>query len=248
MKKDVCLITGITSEIGEAIAEKFAQNSCDLILHYHTKKDEALKIKERLEKEYNITIITVQADLDNEESIENMVDECYKKFYSIDYLINNAALCIDTLYQDKTKNNFLKTLDVNIVGPFLLSRLVGDKMYDNHFGKIVVLSSTNGIDKYFPMSLDYDASKSALISLMHNLAIQYSPYININAVAPGFIGTKKELDGLDDEYIKSEEEKIFLNRLGTAEEVANVVYFLCSDEASYINNTVIRVDGGTYNG
>lgn len=248
MKNKVCLITGSTSEIGEAISIKFASMGCNLILHYHTKKDEAVKIKNSLENKYEINVLLVQADLESEESIKGMVLECLDNFSKIDYLINNATACFDSLYQDKTKLNFLKTLDVNVIGTFLLSRLIGDKMYEERFGKIVVLSSTNGIDKYFPMSIDYDASKAGLISIMHNLALQYSPYVNVNAVAPGWVGTKKELKGLDSEYIKSEEEKIFLNRFGTAKEIANVVYFLCSDESSYINNTVIRVDGGTYSG
>ncbi len=248
MENKVCLITGATSEIGEAISIKFACMGCNLILHYHTKKMEAIKIKNSIENKYNIKVFLVQADLESEESIKRMVDECFKKFSRIDYLVNNAAICLDSLYQDKTKTNFLETLDVNIIGTFLLSRLVGNKMYDEKFGKIVILSSTNGIDKYFPMSIDYDVSKAGLISLMHNLSIQYSPYVNVNAVAPGWVSTEKELKDLDLEYIKSEEEKIFLNRFGTPKEIANVVYFLCSEESSYINNSVIRVDGGTYNG
>lgn len=248
MKNKVCLITGATSEIGEAISIRFASSGCDLILHYHTKKEEALRIKENLESKYDTKVFLVQADLESEDSIKEMVEKIFVEFSKIDYLINNAAICLDSLYQDKTKINFLRTLDVNIIGTFLLSRLIGNKMYDEKFGKIVILSSTNGIDKYFPMSIDYDASKAGLISIMHNLSIQYSPYVNVNAVAPGWVATKKELEGLDSEYIKSEEEKIFLNRFGMPKEIANVVYFLCSDESSYINNSVIRVDGGTYNG
>ena len=140
----------------------------------------------------------------------------------------------------------MKILEVNLVGTFLVSKYVSEIMIKNKYGKIINISSTNGIDKYFPMCLDYDASKAGIISLTHNLALQLAPYVNVNCVAPGWIGTENELKDIDEEYKKLEEEKIFVKRIGTPEEVANVVTFLVSDEASYINNAVIRVDGGTY--
>ena len=110
--------------------------------------------------------------------------------------------------------------------------------------RIINISSTNGINTYYPMCIDYDASKAALISLTHNLAFEYGPYINVNAIAPGFIGTDNELDGYDEEFLKEEQEKIMVNRYGKPEEVAYLVKFLISDEANFINNTIIRIDGG----
>ena len=96
------------------------------------------------------------------------------------------------------------------------------------------------------MCLDYDASKAGLISLTHNLAMQFAPYINVNCVAPGFIKTESETKDMDEEFIKSEEEKIFKKRAGTETDVANLVFFLSSDKADFINNEVIRIDGGMY--
>jgi len=100
------------------------------------------------------------------------------------------------------------------------------------------------MNTYYPMCLDYDASKAALISLTHNLAFEYAPYVHVNAIAPGFIGTESELDGYDEEFLQSEQEKILLKRYGNPEEVAYLVRFLISDEANYINNTILRIDGG----
>ena len=117
-------------------------------------------------------------------------------------------------------------------------------MIDSRYGKIINITSTNGINTYYPMCFDYDASKAALISLTHNLAIQFAPYVNVNAIAPGFIGTEKELEGYDEQFLKSETEKILLRRYGEPQEVAHLVRFLISEEASYINNSIIRIDGG----
>ena len=94
------------------------------------------------------------------------------------------------------------------------------------------------------MCFDYDASKAALISLTHNLAVQFAPYVHVNAIAPGFIGTEKELEGYDEQFLKEETDKILVKRYGKPEEVASLVKFLISDEAGYINNAVIRIDGG----
>ena len=117
-------------------------------------------------------------------------------------------------------------------------------MKETGYGRIINVSSTNGLNTYYPMSFDYDASKAALISLTHNMALQYAPNVHVNAIAPGFIGTESELDGYDEEFLKEECQKILVERYGKPEEVASLIRFLISDDADYINNTVIRIDGG----
>lgn len=246
MKEKVAVITGGASGLGSTISKFLASKGCNLIILYHSSKEKAKKLKEELERQYHIKVIITECDLSSEEDIQSMISKIKDCFDHIDYLVNNAALCIDSLYEDKSKTNFMKTLEVNVVGTFLISKFIGDLMYQQKYGSIVNISSTNGIDKYYPMSIDYDASKAALNSITHNLAMQYAPYVRVNAIAPGWVKTENEMKGLDLKYIQSEEEKIFIHRFAEEIEVARVVFFLLSEDASYINNQIICVDGGTY--
>ena len=241
----VALVTGSGRGLGRAIAIELAKSGYDIVINYNSSEKRALKVKEEVEN-YGVKGLVIKCDISSEEEVKSMIDDIVKMFGKIDVLINNAAVCFDSLFDDKNVTNFKKTMDVNVIGTFLVSKYVGDIMYKNRYGKIVNVSSTNGINTYFPMCLDYDASKAAIISLTHNLAMQYAPYVNVNAVAPGFIATETEVNNMDEEFIKSEEEKIFLRRIGKEEEVAKVIRFLVSDDASYINNEVIRIDGGMY--
>ena len=136
------------------------------------------------------------------------------------------------------------TMDVNVIGAYNCAVRVWPHMKQQEYGRIINISSTNGMNTYYPMSVDYDASKAALNSLTHDLAVQFAPFVHVNAIAPGFIGTESELDGYDEEFLKEEEEKILVKRYGRPEEVAHLVRFLISDDADYINNTIVRIDGG----
>ena len=243
MERKTVLITGASRGLGSSIARVFAKNNHNIILNYNNSEEEALKLTEEL-KQYNVEILPIKADITKEEEIKNMVSISINKFKKIDVLINNAGIAIDTTFEDKTKENFIKTIDTNLIGPFLVSKYVGEEMLKEKQGNIINISSTNGIDTHYEYSLDYDASKAGLISLTHNLALHYAPYIRVNCIAPGWINTEMNKN-LDEEYKKEEENKILLNRFGNPEEIAKVVYFLSTDDAKYINNETIRVDGGT---
>lgn len=240
--KKVVLVTGSSSGIGREIVRKLASDY-EVIIHYNNSYDNALKLKEELDNLYHRDVLMVKCDLSKEEEIDSMLSTIYTRYNSIDILVNNAGIAIDTVFEDKTKENFMKTLEVNLVAPFLLSKKIGLKMKDNKEGIIINISSTNGIDTMYPEGLDYDASKAGLINLSSNLANYFAPYVRVNTVCPGWTNTEMTKD-LDKEFINSEKEKILMDRFGYPEEIASLVKFLISDEASYINNSVIRIDGG----
>lgn len=241
MRKTV-LITGSSSGIGKEIARVLAKEY-DVILHYNNGYESAKLLKEELDKKYNRDYLMVKCDLSKEVEIDNMLNTIYKRYNSIDILINNAGIAIDTLFEDKTKDNFMKTLDINLIAPFLLCKKIGPKMKENKYGVIINISSTNGIDTTYIESLDYDASKAGLISLSKNLANYFAPYVRVNTICPGWVNTEMNKE-LDKDFIKNEEDKILLGRFANPEEIANLIEFLISDKASYINNSIIRIDGG----
>lgn len=243
--KKVALVTGGARGIGRTICLKLASIGFDIVCNYNQSKVYAQSLKKEIES-MNAKCLICKCDVSNESEVKNMLDEIINYYGKVDVLVNNAGISIDTLFSDKTVENFKKTLEVNLIGTFLVSKYCGEIMYKNKYGKIVNIASTNGINTYFPMCCDYDASKAGIISLTHNLAMQFAPYINVNAIAPGFIKTENEIKDMDEEFIKMEEEKIFLKRAGTEEDVANLVKFLVSDESSFINSEVIRIDGGMY--
>ncbi len=243
MERKTVLITGASRGLGSAIAKVFAKNNHNIILNYNNSETEALNLTEEL-KQYNVEVLPIKADMTKEEEIKNMVNISLETFKKIDVLVNNAGIAIDTTFEDKTKENFIKTLDTNLIGPFLISKYVGESMLKEKQGCIINISSTNGLETYYEYSLDYDASKAGLISLTHNLALHYAPYIRVNCIAPGWINTEMNKN-LDEDYIKEEESKILLNRFAEPDEIAKVVYFLSTEDAKYINNETIRVDGGT---
>ena len=243
MSKTV-LITGGANGIGRATALELAKNKYDIVINYLTSEEKALQLQKTIIEEYGVNCLAIRADISKEDEVDAMVSQIEKQLGGVDILINNAAIDLSNLFHLKTADEFRRTLDVNVVGAYICSKRVYGHMKEQEYGRIINISSTNGINTYFPMCFDYDASKAALISLTHNLAMQFAPYVNVNAIAPGFIGTENELDGYDEEFLKEETQKILVERYGQPEEVAYLIRFLISDQADYINNTVIRIDGG----
>lgn len=241
----VVLVTGSAKGIGAAIIEELAASGYDCVINYNTSEAEAFTLNEKIFK-YGIRSLVVKCDVSKEEEVNQMFDTIERELGGVDILVNNAAIDIPNIFSKKNVNDFRKTLDVNLVGAFLTSKRAEKHILDKKWGRIINISSTNGMNTYYPMGIEYDASKAALNSLTHNLAIEFAPYATVNAIAPGLINTESEVADYDDEFMQMELDKILVRRIGEASEVAHLVKFLISDEASYINNSIIRIDGGQY--
>lgn len=243
MNKKVVLVTGSSSGLGMEIIKKFASNNYNCVINYYNHEKEANDLKKELESKYQIKCLTVKGDISKDEDVKHIYNEIINEFGHLDVLVNNAGIATDEPIDIKTKENFMRVLEVNLYGTFITSKIFGKLMYDNKNGVIINISSTNGIDSYYEFSVDYDASKAGVINLTHNLANIYSPYVRVNAVCPGWINTPMNKE-LSEEFKKEEIDKILLNRFAEPNEIASLVYFLSSDEASYINDSIIKIDGG----
>ena len=243
MDRKVALITGGAQGIGAAISRKFASKNYNVVINYLNSEDKAKALKIELEKEYGVEVLIIKADITQEDMVKEMVNQVIERFARIDCLVNNAAICLDNYYNDKSIKEFKKVLEVNLIGSFLTCKYIGNVMMNQKNGRIINISSTNGIDTNEDYSMDYDASKAGIISLTRNFAKALAPYVLVNAVAPGWTKTDIVLE-MNPDYLEKEKQKILLKRFAQTEEIANVVAFLASNEASYVNSSVIRVDGG----
>ena len=240
--KKIALVTGGTRGIGKKVAEKFAKEGYNLVLNYVSDNIDINSVIDSF-KEYKNEVILVKADVSKFNECENLVKEAIEKFGKIDVLVNNAGITKDGLIAMMKEDAFDRVIDVNLKGTFNMTRNVVPYMMKKRCGNIVNISSVVGVAGNAGQS-NYAASKAGIIGFTKSLAKELAPRnIRVNAVAPGFIDTDMT-SVLTDKVKDNIYSQIPLKRMGEAEEVANVVYFLSDDESSYITGQVINVDGG----
>ena len=236
------LITGASRGIGREIAIKFASEGYNVVLNYNTSESKAKIIAKYIEK-MGVKCLLVKADVSVEAEVVDMVNIALNKFGKIDVLVNNAGVALSKLFQLTTTDEVARVFGVNTFGVINCSKVVVPSMVSEKSGKIINISSIWG-KVGASMETIYSASKGAVIAFTMALAKELAPSnISVNCVCPGVIDTDMLLEYSEDD--KNElKEQTPLNRLGTPQDVANAVYFLASDNATFITGQVITVDGG----
>lgn len=214
-----CLVTGSSKGLGKEIIRKFASEGFDVIINYNKSENDAYKLAEELGDKARV----IRCDISNEDDVKNM----FEQIDHLDVLINNAAICDDKDPLEKSALEFNRVLHTNLTGTFLVTKYALEKM-DN--GSIVNISSTNGINTYYPESMDYDASKAGVISLTHNFA-KYLSDIRVNCVCPDWIDTDMNKD-MDESY------KSKINFI-KPDVLASLVYKVAMNKG--INDQIIKV-------
>jgi len=238
------IVTGGSLGIGTAIALKLAECGANVAINYRKHKDEAEEVVRQIEAMGRKGLV-VQADISNFEEAQKMVDKVRSEFDGIDILVNNAGINWDSVIWKMTEEQWDKVIDVNLKGYFNYIRAVSPIFREQKSGKIVNVTSINGIRGKFGQS-NYSASKAGIIGLTKTVARELGKYgINVNAIAPGAIETDMIKEAPENVRQMAIDE-IVLKRIGQPEEVSNVVAFLCSELARHITGEVIKVDGGQY--
>ena len=239
MQKTV-LITGASRGIGAATAYKFASNNYNVIINYNNSYDEACLLEKKIKRRFKVKTLLIKCDVANENEIIKMYQIIAEEFGKIDVIINNAGISKDCILENKTVNDFNLILNTNLIGPFLIIKHGLNVLKK---GAIVNVSSDNALGNGYIESIDYDASKAGIIALTHDFAKYLAPEIRVNCVAPGWVETNMN-EEISPIFKNKELTKIGLKRFAKTEEIANVIYFLASEEASYVNDVVLKVNGG----
>ena len=233
----VAIVTGATRGIGKKIAERFARENYNLVLNYVSENTDTNAIIDEF-KEYGVQVLVYRFD-----ECENLVKATIEKYGKIDVLVNNAGITKDGLIAMMKEDAFDKVIDINLKGTFNMTRNVVPYMMKKRSGNIINVSSVVGVAGNAGQS-NYSASKAGIIGFTKSLAKELAARnIRVNAVAPGFIDTDMT-NVLTDKVKENIYTQIPLKRMGEAKEVASAVYFLASEESSYITGQVINIDGG----
>ena len=235
----IALVTGGTRGIGASISKKLKSSNFKVIANYAS-NDEAAK---SFSKDNNIEVI--KWDVSNFDECQKSVSRIYEENKNIDILVNNAGITRDAPLHKMSKDNWQKVIDVNLNSVFNMTSLVINKMRENSFGRLVHISSVNGQKGQFGQT-NYAATKSALIGFSKSLALESaSKGITSNVICPGYINTEM-VAAIREDILNSIIETIPNKRLGEADEVAEMVDYLVSDKASYVNGSTLSINGGLW--
>ena len=236
------VVTGGSRGIGLAIAKKLAENGANIAILFVGDPEEGDSAKAELEK-LGVKAERYFCDVSDFEESKKVVDEVISEFGGIDILINNAGITRDKLVLNMDEKDFDAVIDVNLKGVFNMIKHTYKHFMKKRAGRIVSTSSIVGLVGNAGQA-NYAASKAGIIGLTKSVARELAGRgVTVNAVAPGYIGTDMT-SALPEKVKESMKAQIPAKRIGTPEDVANVVAFLCSDAAAYVTGEVIRVDGG----
>ena len=242
------IITGAGKGLGESFAHALAASGANLFLISRT-GSELEKVCEDIRKEHGTRCEYQVADVTDEEQVKSAIDKCIEIYGKIEILINGAAaMRHNKTPEETTSDMYRKVLEPNILGLYNMCREVGKHMIEAKYGRIVNMSSLSAIVVNRGVhGGEYEVSKAAVSMLTKTLATEWAQYgINVNAIAPGYFGTQPNLDffAADPEFLPKVLEMIPMGRIAQPEELWGTLILLCSPAASYMQGSIISVDGG----
>ncbi len=244
LKDKTAIVTGGSLGIGAGIAVKLAACGANVAVNYRKHREEAELVAEHV-RQHGGKALVYKADISSFADAAAMVEKVLEVFGGIDILVNNAGINWDGVIWKMTEEQWDTVVNINLKGYFNFIRAVAPLFREQKSGKLVNITSINGLRGKFGQS-NYAATKAGIIGLTKTVARELGKYgVNVNAVAPGLIETDM-MKNADEVVRRKAMEEIILKRFGQTEDVANLVAFLSSDLACHITGEVIKVDGGQY--
>ena len=238
----VAVVTGSSRGIGSAIALKLASLGSKVVVNYSSSEDAANEVVQQIAAEGG-EAIAVQADVRDAEQAKRLINTSLDKYGQLDILVNNAGITRDALLMRMKEDDWDIVIETNLKGTFNCTKVAQRPMIRQRYGRIINITSVSGVAGQVGQA-NYSASKAGIIGFTKALARELGARnITVNAVAPGYVVTDQTAD-LPQELIDYILELTPMRRPGEAEEIANVVAFLASEEASYVSGQVLGVDGG----
>lgn len=238
------LITGSSRGIGAAIAQRL-NDEYKIVINYNNSKDQAMNLLENLRKT-NPNVIAVKADVSKEEDVNMLFDLAEKNFSHVDILINNAGISHFSQIQDIEYETWKKVINTNLNSVFLSSKRAIPNMIKNNYGVIINMSSIWG-DFGASMEALYSTSKGAINTFTKALSKELAPSgIRVNAIAPGIVDTDMMRNDFSYQELEELKKEVSVNRFAKPEEIADLINYLISDQASYITGDIIHINGGFF--
>lgn len=230
------LVTGSAQGLGANIIEKFAKNGYNVIITYKSSKNKAIILEDKIRK-YNLNVMSVKCDITKISDIRNLIKVVKSRFNNIEVLVNNASLSLDSSFENKSKEEFMKVLETNIYGTFLITRELIKKY---KVEKVINISSTDSIDTYSDLNIDYSLSKCGINFMTKFFSKKYKD-IKFYNILPNWINTET-IQNMNSEYLESELRRVNQNKLIEPEYISNIIYEMATT-CKYDDNNEIRIDG-----
>ncbi|WP_181691484.1 3-oxoacyl-[acyl-carrier-protein] reductase [Natronomonas sp. LN261] len=237
-----CLVTGASRGIGRGIAEELGEQGAEVVVNYRSSEAEAHEVKERINDGPGEAVLA-QADVSNYDDVEAMYDVATEAFGSVDVLVNNAGITVDKKFENMTREDWDRVMQVNLGGVFNCTKMCYDDIQSADEGRLINISSVVGQQGNYGQA-NYATTKSGLFGFTRTIALEIaSEGSTANCVAPGFV----ETDMLADVPERVQEnilKRIPLDRFAQVEDIAGIVSFLASEDSSYMTGQVLGVNGG----
>jgi len=242
LETQTCVVTGASRGIGRGIAEELGSNGADVVVNYRSSEAEAHEVVDTIE-DAGGTAIPVQADVADFEAVRAMREEVVDAFGPPDVLVNNAGITVDRTFENMTRENWERVIEVNLGGVFNCTKTFFDDVRESEAGRLINISSVVGQEGNYGQA-NYATTKSGLFGFTRTIALELARTDSTaNCVAPGFVRT----DMLEDVPERVQEqilERVPLDRFATVDDVAGIVRFVASEESSYMTGQILAVNGG----